>query len=755
MATVSLKIRPYARLLTMLGEQLIKNEQIALAELIKNSYDADADWVKVSFVDFKQKDNSEEIEATQGSKIIIEDNGCGMDLETIRNSWMNPATPNKKAKEGSDIIKTPKGRVVQGEKGIGRFAILKLGRDTTITTRPLNSDKEYVIKYNLSQYDDDFLTEDGQNKELFIDDISVDVIDRAPECIILRDVVVNNTRYEGSRNVHGTKIEITNLKGSWSKQKINIVSKESQKLESIFDKIFRRESKDSFEIGFELNDGRFLLSDNVIEKLSTLLNYSAVFKITDGIYDENRQVFTYKLNDIPISLPLSDPRISGLTVFKEYFLRDKDLFGNSVLRKSECGSFKFNFFIFDFAADRNSSYYLDREDKELIKEHRIYLYRDKIRVAPYGDPDNDWLETDKKRGTGRTGDYLSNDQVVGFVDITKKDNPNLKDKTNREGLIDTGNATRDFIMLLHSFLLFIRQHPYEQYKNQIRQQKEQKTSSLKIVENKFDTLKEYVKDNATAFRVYSDLVKSYKIERDFYNKSLNATEELAGVGLSVETASHDMMMMLSKGLDGIDSLVKDVSGEILSTEELENELLSLRGVFSFVYDQMKDIQLLFRSSKQRRREIRVADLLAKVQKIYKRSLQREKISLEIQKIGSPVVAKCTDAVILQLFINLFDNAIYWLSVIDLVDKKIVITLDGNKQQVVFSDNGPGIHSEDIPYIFEAFYSGKEEGRGLGLYIARQLLERMGYSIELADFKTEKVLSGANFVINFLKKEDNE
>ena len=291
MATVSLKIRPYARLLTMLGEQLIKNEQIALAELIKNSYDADADWVKVSFVDFKQKDNSEEIEATQSSKIIIEDNGCGMDLETIRNSWMNPATPNKKAKEGSDIIKTPKGRVVQGEKGIGRFAILKLGRDTTITTRPLNSDKEYVIKYNLSQYDDDFLTEDGQNKELFIDDISVDVIDRAPECIVLRDVVVNSTRYEGSKNVHGTKIEIANLKGSWNKQKINSVSKESQKLESIFDKIFRRESKDSFVIGFELNDGRFLLSDNVIEKLSTLLLPMEYMMKTDKFSLINRMIF--------------------------------------------------------------------------------------------------------------------------------------------------------------------------------------------------------------------------------------------------------------------------------------------------------------------------------------------------------------------------------------------------------------------------------------------------------------------------------
>ena len=62
------------------------------------------------------------------------------------------------------------------------------------------------------------------------------------------------------------------------------------------------------------------------------------------------------------------------------------------------------------------------------------------------------METDKKRATGRTGDYLSNDQVVGFVDITKKGNPKLRDKTNREGLIEEGNSMRDFIMLLQTIL---------------------------------------------------------------------------------------------------------------------------------------------------------------------------------------------------------------------------------------------------------------------------------------------------------------
>ncbi len=111
----SYKIRPYARLLTMLGEQLITNEQIALAELIKNAYDADADWVKISFENFEIVKGQDEFKLTPQSKIIVEDNGCGMDLETIEHSWMNPATPNKKSQKDNEIRRTP-----QKEKGLFR-----------------------------------------------------------------------------------------------------------------------------------------------------------------------------------------------------------------------------------------------------------------------------------------------------------------------------------------------------------------------------------------------------------------------------------------------------------------------------------------------------------------------------------------------------------------------------------------------------------------------------------------------------------
>lgn len=196
----------------MLGEQLIKNERIALIELIKNAYDADAEWVKISFLNFKK-----EYELTPKSKILIEDSGHGMTEEIIVKHWLNPATPEKMIRK-EKTPKTKKGRIIQGEKGIGRFALLKLGRKITIVTRTETEQVEHVVEYDFSKYDDDFLSENGKKKELFLDDLTVSMVSRNPETILEKKTIV------GTREIdvpaHGTYIEISDLKGSWSEQKI-------------------------------------------------------------------------------------------------------------------------------------------------------------------------------------------------------------------------------------------------------------------------------------------------------------------------------------------------------------------------------------------------------------------------------------------------------------------------------------------------------------------------------------------------------
>jgi HSP90 family molecular chaperone len=195
-----LTIRPYARLLTMLGEQLIKNERIALIELIKNSYDADAEWVKITFQDF-----GNDYKIKPESKIIIEDDGCGMNQKIIENHWLNPATPEKKIRKKKND-QTKKGRFIQGEKGIGRFAILKLARKIDIISRAVGEDEEHYIKYNFTKYDDDFLTENGKDKELFIDDIKVFYLNRVPERIVNSEINIGAKKKK--RKSHGTIIEV-------------------------------------------------------------------------------------------------------------------------------------------------------------------------------------------------------------------------------------------------------------------------------------------------------------------------------------------------------------------------------------------------------------------------------------------------------------------------------------------------------------------------------------------------------------------
>ncbi|MFW5804101.1 MAG: ATP-binding protein [bacterium] len=732
------KIRPYARLLTMLGEQLIKNEQIALTELIKNSYDADATWVKISFIDF-----GENLELLQESKIIIEDNGVGMSLNTIKNDWMNPATPSKFSHDGN-IKKTPSGkRIIQGEKGIGRFAILKLGRKIQITTREKNSNEENIIDYDLSAFDDNFLTEEGERKDLFLDDLRIRVYTKKPSIIVNKPIQVDHRKF--IRESYGTRIEVTNLKGKWTLNKINRIYNDLAKLESIFDKIANKNREDNFDVGLELNGKRQTITRDYIEKVAGIFENKSVFRITEGEYNHKQNAFYYKINDVPKALSIKDVNFRKVRVYRERFQDNK----TKEYREPECHSFKFNLFIFDFEKQAPLKYKLDSEDRNIIRNHRVYLYRDGIRVIPYGDPDDDWLKIDTLRGTIAVGHFFSNDQIVGFIEISKHGNPELKDKTNREGLIEEGNATLDFIGLIQSFLSYLRLHPYQQYKIDNQNRNAHDLFRNDEVKNKFELLKKQFSKDKNAQKAIENLYTNYSIERKYLTQRVEATEDLASVGLSVETASHDIMMMLGKGLHSLDDLIRDCIAESISLNEISEELQKLKGIFSFVESQMKDVQLLFKSSKQRRRQIPVKEILDKVIRIYKRTLKRNKIEYNINEIGSPLIAKCTDAVLLQLFINLFDNSIFWLSDTDLESKKILITLNGHESKMIFSDNGPGIKEEYIPYIFEPFYSAKEEGRGLGLYIARQLLERNDYSIELADIQADKLLPGANFVTYFI------
>ncbi|MCI2068582.1 MAG: ATP-binding protein [Bacilli bacterium] len=750
----TLKIKPYARLITMLGDQLIKDESVALSELIKNSYDADASCVIVSFIGF-----SDEMKPLDGARIEISDNGSGMTENVIKDSWLNPATPGKYNLILSGKDHTPSGRIIQGEKGIGRFSIFKLGKTIKMVTTPQKFlggnpvdeaiGPRFIVDYDFSMFDDSF--SDSSGKNLYLDELGVSFSSSEDlSCI-----------YPKSKP-YGTKLIISNLRGTWGNDKIKKVQKSIARMLPIFEDGDENNKKrddsvssidfpsteekqnKSFDVKILKNGEPFLSENDQKARLINLLHSDKpAIKISKGHFNSDTLTYTYEENGSPKAIVLAQG--TRLSALKE----GRDILSNGSV---SCGPFDFEFYIFDPAAsiDDEPEHRLEKDEYDIIKEHRIYLYRDGIRVMPYGDPEDDWLGIDMLRGVEKASSFMSNDQTVGCIRISRTENPFLQDKTSREGLIENGRATTDFVAAIRLFLRWIRSDSYMTYiQTKDRKKEENRLASettLKVIAD----AKEKFKNFPEIIPALDKIAASYSSDKSEYERRLEVTDRLAGVGMSIETTSHDVNLFLGRAADGVDILISGASaGSKLSEEELLAKLIAVRGDLSFAQKQMDNIGILYPGTRAKPKNVNVWAIAEKIRQIYAFQFNKNNISCDIQMPSSPLIVNTVDAVLLQTFINLFDNSLFWLKTCAVGEKKVSISVDSESKKVIFSDNGPGIPDSDIGFVFKPFFSRKgDDGKGLGLYIAKQLLERYGFSIGLITAQEDKILPGANFQIDF-------
>src|SRR5580658_1117933 len=135
-ASLTFRVKP--RLLTLLGDQLIRDANLAVFELVKNAYDADATKCSVTL---DQPDDPSE------ARIVVRDNGSGMDESTIRNTWMVIATDFRAVQRRENVRSRKFNRYPLGEKGLGRLSIHKLGRSIRMVTR-VRGGEELVLRFN-------------------------------------------------------------------------------------------------------------------------------------------------------------------------------------------------------------------------------------------------------------------------------------------------------------------------------------------------------------------------------------------------------------------------------------------------------------------------------------------------------------------------------------------------------------------------------------------------------------------------------
>jgi len=253
--------------------------------------------------------------------------------------------------------------------------------------------------------------------------------------------------------------------------------------------------------------------------------------------------------------------------------------------------------------------------------------------------------------------------------------------------------------------------------------------------------------------ILNKLTEDYETERKIFRRQIEIVEDLAGVGISVDATSHDLMVVMNRAVEKANELSSLVRLKDINRDVLKDKVDALHGQVIFMSSLMTGIQPLFRSSRRANKALRISDVVATVKRYYETPLKRIKANVDVEEIGTPLIITSNEEVLLQLFINLMDNSVCWLRASETTPPIIKVQIEGQKASVIFADNGPGVRKTDIDYIFEPFFSTKGlHGRGLGLYIARQLTDKYGYDLYYIERSADKILSGANFKIDFVEQE---
>jgi len=710
---------PKARLIKILGEHLIRDNTVGVLELIKNSYDADAGKVTLGIKNTRNPEST---------VVAIEDDGIGMDMDIIKGRWMEPAHGAKDDSK-KEQIRTKKGRIPLGEKGVGRFAVQKLGKYLELITRPESKDYEILLKINWDDFED---------KSKYINDVPISIEKRKPE-------------YFKGENSKGTVIKVVGARDRWRKKD----------LEKIQASLIRLKSPGTIDEDFSVN---FVCEEypelQNLDRSDILDRYQ--FKIECKIDETGYLNYTYYERNYNGDVKKKEGKYD---VWGE--IREK----SGSVNNPECGPISVIIYAWMRDTQNLKNYSISKE--HLQELCGINVFRDGFRVLPYGDPGDDWLKLDDRR-VNNPSEKLGNRQVIGFVELDQTINQNLIDKTNREGLqendafFDMKNLVLGCISKIEQEHMITRRksttktktkkevitESLEELKKEVQ---EIKQSSKEVKEDSDDNKEEGEKEQEENFvkipkEKIEDFEEKYSVVCKAIEEVLDADEEkrqvflhLMGVGLTAEKFSHEFERMVSKISSSIQNLSKKYGEDIdikevdLMSSALKNEV-RLMGATRYV--KKSPIE----------RKTSVEETLRLIYDINKKDIEANHIQLET-KVSSDVITRIPGYSVAQIFDNIFSNFIYWLPTkSEIKDRKFTIFVDGDKNTVLFTNNGPSMLPHVKTNLFKIpFVSGKSSGspRGLGMYISSEILNLYNGKISIITSDHDsRILSGVGLKIVF-------
>lgn len=762
-----------AALKNLIGKELITDEFVAVFELVKNSFDANALKVEVIFENNNEPDNA---------RIIIKDNGKGMNYDDLKNKWLFVAYSAKRLnKENDDYREKIKiQRVFAGAKGVGRFSCDRLGRFLNLIT--IKEEANPKIE-NLVVNWEDF---ENSDDEEFVN-------------IKVSHKVLTENAYKHKK---GTVLEITGLRDNWDRDRILKLKKSLAKL------INPNQENDSENFEIEIIAKDELTFDKEKNRRGEKKND---LEIVNGLVKNSIfETLEIKTSNILVQIsPQGDYIETSLQDRGDliYYLKEKNPYKN--LNNVAVYLFQLN-----RAAKANFTRLMGMEP---VKYGSVFMYKNGFRVYPYGEEGEDLLLIDRRKQQGFNR-FLGTRDLIGRIEINGEQ-PELKETTSRDGGLVKTQTYRDLVEFFYDYVL----KRLETYVVNIIQWGDERVNKdtgevtpelwakdvkiqilelisgfinsndiidiqydkdfLKIISEKQEKSVDKIVKNISKVAAKSgnpEMVKeAKKIEKAVREIKADADRDKAKAAKE-EKKRKETEKKLDYVVNQNHFLQKDISDD---TKNLESILHHIGLTTNFI---KKDIENLVKTINKNVNSNELQEIVKRISKQnekitsfskYFKKINFSKDSILPNEISKDIVSFINEYIenvyklredlrinreLLNVKIN-FQSAIEQKIKFNPIDIVIVIdnlfsnsskhgasevdivwTKTDKSTKLSFKDNGNGIKDNILDNIFEFGFTTSRRGSGIGLYHVKEIIESLNGTIKV----NNKLKKGVEFIITF-------
>ena len=661
--------------------------------------------------------------------IVIADWGHGMSLKDLEEVFLTIGTRSRQ-RHRSDPH--PGERPFLGEKGIGRLSAMRLGERLDVVTAK-STDRCWntlSIDWRIFSHDSDALLEE---------------IEISPQ----------RGEPKSKRDAQGTTLTIRALTSTWTEDKLKDISiSDFSRLTDPFSPASR------FRITLRFN-GTVVPIASIAKDL-----LDSAHAACHGQYVVNLEQQTCEIIG-EIDYKLRNEK-------RSFHIRDIDLLQLSgVSDKQELlslGPFTFEWHWFNRRILTAVEGIGDRRRVAALVERwggGVMLFRDGFRVNPYGSQSDDWVKLDPS-ALAAQGYKVNRRQIIGKVDISSARNPLLIDQTNREGLRDCPEKSA-LIEILNYLLTEEFRGFLTRVDNAIREREQLDFTILEerlsVQEDAIDRslarlLRKYPDEQSLVLPIRQGVTKIREVlaqAKDVavtYEDRQSQLFNLAGIGLITEIVAHELNRAVIHTLD----LVQSLRAEGHTRQEAI--LLALEQQLKTLQKRLRTIDPVSTSGRQHKEHFDAVEWIRTIVQAHDSQFRRHaiKMSMTVTPADTTLRTYGVRGMYVQVFENLISNSVYWLAAYKrqhtTFQARIEIRIDTLVRAVAFTDNGPGIEPYRAEDVFQPFVTTKppRKGKGLGLYVAREIARYNGADLDLSNEHTVRPDALNTFILKIGDKE---